>query len=233
MASLACGVLGVLLPVAGAIGTRMEMWHFGVGLLMTPVGLLVALIGLILGAVALLRLRKIGGRLVLSAHGAGLSLLVCLYFGSSMLAGLTAVPIHNISTDIEDPPAFTMAATLRPEGSNPLAYDSESIGPLQREAYPDLKPLVTALSRSELHGRVKRVIEEMGMTVTRDDPVTGEIEAVATTFWFGFKDDLVVRLREVEDGTRMDVRSVSRVGVSDLHANANRIFEVIKRVEAP
>jgi len=76
------------------------------------------------------------------------------------------------------------------------------------------------------------VLEEMGMTVTRDDPVAGEIEAIATTFWFGFEDDLVVRLREVEDGTRMDMRSVSRVGLGDMSANANRIAEVIERVHS-
>ena len=232
MASLACGVLAILVPVLGAVGTRVGLWPFNIGLLMMPAGLFAALIGLILGVVALLRLRKLGLRLVLSAHGAGLSLLMSLFLGSSVLTVFNSPPIHNISTDMDDPPAFTMAPTLRPESSNPLAYDADVIGPLQREAYPEVKPLVMDLARAELYGRVKRVLTDMGMEVTRDDPVAGELEAVATTFWFGFKDDLVVRLREVEGGTRMDLRSVSRVGLVDLGANADRILEVTKRVQS-
>ncbi|MCY4276307.1 MAG: DUF1499 domain-containing protein [Gammaproteobacteria bacterium] len=231
-ASLVCGLLGVLFPIVAGLGARIGVWSYMVGALLVPVGLLSALSAVILGVVAMLRLRKVGGRLVVSAHGAGVGLLMCLYLGSQALAMQLAPRIHNISTDIEDPPAFTLAPTLRPESSNPLAYESERIGPIQREAYPDLGPLVVSVVRNELHGRVKRVLEEMGMTVTRDDPAAGEIEAVATTFWFGFKDDLVVRLRAVEDGTRMDVRSVSRVGIGDVNANANRIREVIKRVQA-
>ena len=231
-ASLICGVLGILLPISGAIGTRIEVWSFSTGLQMTPFGLMLSLVGLILGIVALIGLRRLGQRLVLSAHGAGVSLLVSLYLGSAVLMVFTVPPIHNISTDIDNPPAFTAAAELRGESDNPLAYDVKVNGPLQRQAYPEVRPLVMALARNELHGRVKRVLTEMGMEVTRDDPIAGEIEAVATTFWFGFKDDLVVRLRDVEDGTRMDLRSVSRVGMSDLGANAERILEVTKQVQA-
>ncbi|MCY4199221.1 MAG: DUF1499 domain-containing protein [Gammaproteobacteria bacterium] len=230
--SLVCGVLGVLLPIVGALGTRIEVWSFIVGAPLVLVGFLSALSAVILGVIAMLRLRQIGGRLVVSAHGAALGLLICLYLGGQVLATLPAPLIHNVSTDLEDPPTFTLAPTLRPESSNSLFYESERIGPIQREAYPDLKPLVVAVTHDELHRQVKRVLEEMGMTVTRDDPVAGEIEAIATTFWFGFEDDLVVRLREVEDGTRMDMRSVSRVGLGDMSANANRIAEVIERVHS-
>ncbi len=231
-ASLVCGLLGVLFPIVGALGARIGVWSFVVGAPLVLVGFLSALSAAILGVVAMLRLRQTGGRLVVSAHGAALGLLMCLYLGGQLLAALPAPLIHNVSTDIENPPAFTHAPTLRPESSNPLVYESERIGPMQREAYPDVKPLVVAVARDELHARVKRVLEEMEMTVTRDDPVAGEIEAVATTFWFGFEDDLVVRLREVEDGTRMDVRSVSREGLGDMGTNANRVMEVIKRVHS-
>ena len=231
-ASLVCGLLGVLFPIVGALGARIDIWSFMVGAPLVVVGFLLALSAVILGVVAMLRLRQIGGRLVVSAHGAGLGLLICLYLGGQVLITLPAPLIHNVSTDMEDPPAFTLAPTLRAESSNPLFYESERIGPMQREAYPDVKPLVVAVARDELHRRVKGVLEEMGMTVTRDDPVAGEIEAIATTFWFGFEDDLVVRLRAVEDGTRMDVRSVSREGLGDMGTNANRVMEVIERVHS-
>ena len=231
LASLILGFLGILLPIIGAVGTRVGLWGFDIGLFMTPAGLVLALVGFLIGVLALLRLRKLGERLVLAAHGAGLSLLVVLYLGSMLVTVFSVPPIHNVSTDIEDPPQFTHAQSLRAEHQNSLDYDSEVIGPIQREGYPEIKPLVMELAPDEMFGRVKRVLLDMGMEVTREDPAQGEMEAVATTFWFGFKDDLIVRLREVEEGTRLDLRSVSRVGLVDIGANADRIMEVIKRVE--
>ncbi len=230
--SLAMGVLAVVLPVLGALGTRMGLWSFGVGLLLAPVGLLFAIIGLVLGSIALPRLRRAGAPLGGVAAGAGLSALVLLYLGGATLSGFSVPPIHNVSTDIADPPAFTTAASLRGDGDNPLSYDSETIGPIQREFYPELTSLVTQLPRDQVYELAREVLVDMGLELTREAPEQGEIEAVATTFWFGFKDDVAVRLRETDAGTRMDVRSVSRVGVSDLGANADRISEIINRVQA-
>ena len=51
----------------------------------------------------------------------------------------------------------------------------------------------------------------------------GRIEATDTTFWFGFKDDVVVRVQPADNGSRIDVRSESRVGKSDVGTNARRI----------
>lgn len=231
LTSLILGFLGILTPIIGALGSRVDLWSFVTGIYLTPAGLLLALVGLLIGLIAMLRLRKLGERLVLAAHGAGLSLLVSLYLGGMLISIFSVPPIHNVSTDIEDPPQFSHAQSLRAQHENSLDYESEVIGPLQREGYPEVAPLVMALARDEMYGRVKRVLIDMGMEVAREDPDSGEIEAVASTFWFGFKDDLVVRLREVEAGTRLDVRSVSRVGQVDLGANANRIMEIIRRVE--
>lgn len=230
LSSLVLGLLAILVPMIGALGTRFEFWSFVVGLLAMPLSLLLALVGLALGIVSLLRLRKAGERLVLPAHGAGLSLLVSLYLANSMFSGFLMPPIHNVSTDIEDPPQFTHAQTLRGENANPLHYDGAMIGPLQREGYPDVRPLVLDIPKDAMYQRVKMVLQAMRMEVTREDPEQGEIEAVATTFWFGFKDDIIVRLRAADGGTRLDIRSVSRVGVVDIGANAERIVEIIKRV---
>ena len=230
--SLGLGLLAILLPVLGGLGTRIGLWSFGIGLLLAPLGLVMGIVGLILGVIALVRHRKAGERPPLAAPGAAISLLAATYLGVAVASAFTVAPIHNVSTDIDDPPEFTVVASLRGEGDNPLFYDSETIGPLQREGYPDLGPLVVELPRDETFALVRGVLIDMGLELVREDPEQGEIEAVATTFWFGFKDDLVVRLRETDAGTRMDVRSVSRVGVVDLGANAERIFEIIGRVEA-
>lgn len=72
--------------------------------------------------------------------------------------------------------------------------------------------------------------QDMGWDVAETNEREGRIEATATTFWFGFKDDVVVRLTPVGAGSRIDVRSVSRVGVSDLGVNAQRIRAYLKRL---
>ena len=231
VSSMTLGLLAIILPVLGGLGTRVGVWSFGIGLLLAPLGLLAGVIGLLLGLVALTRLRKAGKPLGMAASGTGVSALGSLYLGSLVLSAFSVAPIHNVSTDIEDPPQFTAAASLRAETDNSLVYDSETIGPLQREGYPDLGPLVLDMPRDRMYELVRGVLIDMGFELTREDPEQGEIEAVATTFFFGFKDDLVVRLRETGAGTRMDVRSVSRVGVVDLGANAERIFEIIGRVQ--
>ena len=231
--SLRFGLLATVLPALGALGARAGVWPSIAGVLLAPLGLLLGVAGLLLGLKALSR--QWGTQEPLSAtaaSGAALSALIALHLGGVVLSAFTVAPIHNISTDIEDPPEFTIAASLRGEGANPLFYDSETIGPLQRESYPELGPLNIDLPPVQAYELVRGVLVDMGLELVREAPEHGEIEAVATTFWFGFKDDLVVRLRETDTGTRMDVRSVSRVGVVDLGANAERIFEIIDRVEA-
>lgn len=231
--SLGLGIFALLAPIIGGLGTRAGIWSYGIGVLLTPVGLLMGITGLLLGLITFLRQRKTGERLMLAAYGSGISMLATLNLGAIMFAVLTTPPIHNISTDIEDPPRFTAAVSLRGEDANPLDYDSEVIGPIQREAYPELGPVVMALTRDQMYEQVRQALIDMGLELVREDPGQGEIEAVASTFWFDFKDDLIVRLREVDGGTRMDIRSVSRVGIVDLGANAERILEVIGRVQGP
>jgi uncharacterized protein (DUF1499 family) len=71
------------------------------------------------------------------------------------------------------------------------------------------------------------VLEDLGLEIVAVDEAAGRVEATATTFWFGFKDDVVVRVRSSGAGSVVDVRSVSRVGVSDLGANARRIGQIL------
>ena len=231
VSALALGALAIILPMLGGLGTRAGVWSWPIGLLLTPLGLLVAVIGLLLGAVALLRLRKTGHAPGAAVAGTGISAMSFLYLGYLVALSFILPRIHNISTDIEDPPEFTMAASLRGEGDNPLFYDSEVIGPVQREAFPGLGPLELDLPPRRVYELARGALLDMGLELVREAPEQGEIEAVATTFWFGFKDDVVVRLRATDPGTRMDVRSVSRVGIGDFNANADRISEIIERVE--
>ena len=63
------------------------------------------------------------------------------------------------------------------------------------------------------------------------DRTDGRIEATDTTFWFGFKDDVVIRISKSDKGSQLDIRSVSRVGKSDVGTNAKRIRKFLKEME--
>ncbi len=131
--------------------------------------------------------------------------------------------IHDITTDTEDPPLFDSGIYYRGDDSNSIDIKPEVIE-IQKRFYPDVKPIATDLSPEQAFKRATEVAEIMGWEIYNSDPTNGRIEAVYTSFWFGYKDDIVVRVsRDSEGGTRVDLRSVSRVGRSDLGANAARI----------
>ena len=133
-----------------------------------------------------------------------------------------APPIHDITTDTDDPPLFVAVVPLRADAPNPPEYDP-SIAPQQKDAYPDLVSIPLDVPSAEAFHRALAAVGDMGWEMVAADQDAGRIEATDTTFWFGFKDDVVVRIRAADSGSRVDVRSKSRVGRGDVGANAARI----------
>ena len=133
------------------------------------------------------------------------------------------VMIHDISTDLSDPPAFEAVLPLRGNAPNPAAYDGPDAAAQQRRTYPELGPLFVRETVSEALMAAATAGRGMGWDIVAVDQSRGRLEAAATTRLLRFKDDIVVRMRSGEAGTRIDVRSKSRVGRSDLGANARRI----------
>jgi uncharacterized protein (DUF1499 family) len=131
--------------------------------------------------------------------------------------------IHDISTDTDNPPRFVDVVPLRAEASNPVEYAGDEVARKQREAYADIRTLEFSQSADATFSRALGVAEEMGWDIVAAKPDEGRIEATATTLWFGFKDDVVIRIEPVGLGSRLDIRSKSRVGRSDVGANAARI----------
>lgn len=146
------------------------------------------------------------------------TLLLLLLLGS----GGDVPPIHDITTDAVDPPQFSVAPERRGRNSNSLAIKPDVID-AQLVAYPDVTTLVSADGLEASFAHALEVARELGWDVYREDLNAGYIEAVDTTRVMGFKDDIVIRIRTNGDGTIVDLRSVSRVGRSDLGANAARI----------
>jgi uncharacterized protein (DUF1499 family) len=150
---------------------------------------------------------------------------------SWMQRGRSVPPIHDITTDTANPPAYQAVVALRASAPNTLEYDPK-VGEQQRQAYPDIAPLTLAAPPADAFARALAAAEQAGWEIVASDPQAGRIEATDTTFWFGFKDDVVIRLTPDGGGTRVDVRSVSRVGRSDVGTNARRIREYLESLRA-
>ena len=225
-------VAAVCLPL-GALGTKFGVWPFTTGFGVLQVGVVLAAIMLVAGVVGLIvaSKRKLSGDRPGLALGTLISVLVLGLMGMQFYTANTVPPIHNITTDPSDPPQFDAVVALRGEQSNSLEYDAATLAEQQQAAYPWLQPLSVNLAPEQALQQSKAALQQMGLEIVATDPEQGRVEATDTTFWFGFKDDVVVRVRPAESGSVIDVRSVSRVGVSDLGANAARIGKFLKALE--
>jgi uncharacterized protein (DUF1499 family) len=151
------------------------------------------------------------------------------------LLGPPAPPIHDITTDPQDPPQYVAVLPLRTNAPNTTEYGGERVAAQQREAYPDLQPAVLKVPPPQAFERALAAVREMGWDLVDANAAAGRIEATDTTFWFGFTDDVVIRVRPTDGGSRVDVRSLSRVGVGDAGTNAKRIraYLVVLREAEP
>ncbi len=146
--------------------------------------------------------------------------------------GLQLPPIHDISTDTDNPPRFAAALALRGPNDNPAEYGGAAIAEQQHRAYPQIRPVLLALSRDAAYGRALAAAQQMGWEIVDANAVEGRIEAVARTFWLRFEDDVAMRVTETPGGSRVDARSASRVGRHDFGANAKRLTAYLGRLKA-
>ena len=168
-------------------------------------------------------------------------------FGVATASKADDNPIHDIATDTATPPMFSAKVIAEREeaGANPLNNYQKPLAEIEmykgappelailshaqiiNDEYPELSPLpLGGASRADAVAAVAAAMGAMGFTDIRQNAEEGRVEGVAETFWFGFKDDVVARIGESE----IDFRSVSRVGQSDLGANAARIAELREKV---
>jgi len=139
-------------------------------------------------------------------------------------------PIHDISTDLDSPPDFVALKPAREKSRNGWSWNGNSS--LQRQHYADLAPVILKLPGEKVLPLVENAARGMGMSIVEANIAEGRVEASDRTAWFGFTDDVVVRLRSEGDGTRVDIRSASRVGVSDLGKNAGRVRDFLARLKS-
>ncbi|MDQ3811381.1 MAG: DUF1499 domain-containing protein [Chloroflexota bacterium] len=224
-------LFGLALLLAGP-GYQWGWWEYRTGFVIlrwSAIGGLVAALASLLGAAAT---RPGSGR-----RGFGLALLG-LVVGSAVAAvpwwlrhSAQGTPaIHDITTDVENPPRFAAVLPRRAGAPNPADYGGPEVAAQQREAYPDIRPLELNVPAARAFALARAAAGELGWEIVAADSASGRIEATDRTFWFGFLDDIVVRITPRGNGSRIDVRSVSRVGKGDAGTNARRVRRFLERV---
>ena len=208
-----------LLDLTKAFGVLRWAAYGGIG------ALLVAVL-----AVIVARRHRTGMASAVTAIVAGL---IALAMPFSWLRQAARVPrIHDVTTDTDHPPQFVAVVPLRAGAANPVQYGGPAIAAQQHQGYADITPLSLTIAPHQAFDRCLASARKMGWEIVASDPASGRIEATDTTFWFGFKDD-IVRIAAAPGGSRVDVRSLSRVGLSDVGTNAARIRKYLDALKKP
>jgi len=229
------GLLVLGLATAGGVllagyGYRWQWWSLGSAFqALRPLayaGVAVALLALVATGLCLMLRRWRLALVPIAARAAGFIAFGLPFSLQSRAAGVPA--IHDITTDFTDPPQFVSLRKLREDTPNGANYGGSIVADQQRAAYGDIAPVILPLSPTQALAKAQAVAQAMGWQVVSAGD--GQLEATATTPWFGFKDDVIIRIRPDGSGSRIDVRSVSRIGSSDLGANAARVRQTIERL---
>ena len=220
-------VASALVALAGPVGYRLGILPLRVALLTllrwgAYGGIAAAVVSLTGLAVTLARPREARRGILLAAISFLIGIVIVGIPGRFRL-GPPTPPIHDITTDTQEPPEYVAVLPLRVSAPNTTVYGGEKIASQQREAYPDLQPLMLNAPPLQAFERALATVREMRWDLVAADATAGRIEATDTTFWYGFKDDVVIRVRPADGGSRIDVRSLSRVGGGDAGTNAKRI----------
>jgi uncharacterized protein (DUF1499 family) len=232
VAAAALALLAALIAALAGFGSRWGLWHFGTGFTLLEWTAYAGIALTLLSLAALFRTRPGGPRrgFLFAFLALVLSLVVFALPWQWRRTARSVPPIHDITTDTETPPQFVAIAPLRADAPNPMEYGGPEIAAQQREAYPDIQPLVLDLPRELAFQRALDAARESGWEIVAADPAAGRIEATDRTFWFGFLDDVVIRITPSGNRSIVDVRSLSRVGGGDAGTNAKRIRDYLARL---
>lgn len=212
----------------GVISARWTIAVFALGALGSLAAAALAALGL--GQALLARAWR-------SVAGSGLAIVVAAAAAWAPLAmgrAAAAVPfIHDITTDTVSPPQWVALQPPRAASENGTAYGGPSVAAQQKRGYSALAPLTLPVPPDRAFARVEAAARAMGWHVVAAVPAEGRLEASDTTPWFGFTDDIVVRVKAAPNGSLIDVRSASRVGRSDLGVNARRVRVFLAALSVP
>ena len=235
LAALVLGVGSVAAALVASVGAGQGAWHFGSAFPVLRYAFFAAIAGAVLGLVGLIiarRARK-AGLMLPNLVAIVVALSFVLYLGSQVRTARSVPAIHDVATDLEDLPQFTRLKVREDNLEKVPDMGRAELKALQpearwkaihREAYGDIRTLKVPMSPEDTIRRAAELARERGWEVALADPGRGILEATDTSFFFRFKDDVVVRARPApEGGSLVDMRSISRVGGSDVGVNAKRL----------
>ncbi len=231
---LGLAIVALILLAAGPLGWRAGWWHFRTAFFyLMPYSGYVGAGAAVVSLIALTAAAVGGNRrgLVLGAVGLIIGGLLA-YVPWSYNQVRTELPrIHDITTDTDNPPAFSAVMAARDaEKAASVAYGGADLAKQQKQAYPDIAPVTTTLAPADAFARALDAAKGLGWTIVVSDPAQGRIEASQTSLWFGFTDDVSIRVAARADGqpgSRIDVRSISRQGLHDFGVNAARVRKYV------
>ena len=206
--------------IVAPLGYRIGIAPLGAAFLLLAAGMLVLAAGGLVLAVRLVRRTGPADRTACTALAVAVVASIVPVW--TLVSARGAPPIHDVTTDTENPPPFVAAVALNTPGRTD--YGGPDLAERQRAAYPDLQPVLLPAPAGDAFRLALAAVRRMGWEVLATDPDSFRIEATDRSFWFGFEDDVVIRITATGDaGSRVDVRSLSRVGGGDLGANARRV----------
>ncbi|MEO9529173.1 DUF1499 domain-containing protein [Roseibium sp.] len=233
--ALMVAIIGAMCVALMLFGARLGLWEptTGLGLyrnFLNPLGAVITGVGLLATIIHVLRKEK--GRAISGGVATFIGVL-CLVpmITSTINPPVRSAPINDITTDTANPPAFLVLDDTREGARTSLEYAGAKVAEIQAAAYPDIAPLETDLAADAAYARALEVAQDMGWEIIASDAENHRFEATARTSVFYFADDVVVVVTELGSGSRVDMRSVSRVGRSDRGVNAARIRDFQQKFE--
>jgi Protein of unknown function (DUF1499) len=232
---LVLGVTAVLLLAAGPVGWRAGWWSFRLAFTaLMPYAFYCGLAAMAVSLVAIAGSlgRRAGGSIAGAAAGLVLGG-VAAYFPwhASEMRGVYP-PMHDITTDAANPPSFEFAAAMRAaEHGAGIAYPGDAAA-MQQQYYPGIVPALLDAPPAQVFDRALAVVRAKGWTIVQTDPQAGVIDAYDKSFWFGFADDVAIRVTATDNGSRADIRSGSRQGRGDFGVNAARVRSFLAALKA-
>jgi len=234
IAALVVALIGAIMVAGAGPAYRIRLLGLGRAFSVIELGAWLGLVALILAAIlASLQRRASTQRWPSTVLIAAIVGALTFAIPYAMLRSAKRAPaIHDISTDTANPPRFVAVVPLRAGAPNSVVYAGEATASRQHAAYPDIQPITLGVPPEQAYRRALDVARNMGWQIDASVPAEGRIEATDTTRWFGFKDDIVIRVSPAETGSRIDVRSESRLGEGDLGKNARRIRAYLRKVNS-
>jgi uncharacterized protein (DUF1499 family) len=229
----------VAAALVAALGAARGAWDFRWGFKVLEYALYAGIAGILVAILAIFFARRVRPKLVM------LNILAILvagafvgFLGNQIRIARSVPGIHDIATNVDDYPRF-YRLTVRNDNLERVPdmgrREWAALAPrerwkaIHREYYGDIAPIRVPWSVEETMGRARRLAEARGWEIVTFDPASGILEAVDTSLFFRFKDNIVVRARPMSEGggSMVDMRSISRVGVSDVGVNARRVREFL------